>query len=134
MKKIAAPKPPRCRHLDKSNRRCRKLVSDPESGLCNTHTAAQAEPDLSADLTAGLEEFTSPATINNFLSRLLLLLSQNRISARRAAVLAYITNQILHTVAAIEREAAKTPTNIEYVINIPRSQHDEPTDPQPPCP
>jgi hypothetical protein len=133
MKTIATDKPPRCRHLDKSNRRCRKLVSDPDSGFCKGHAGAQPEPDLSATLTAGLEEFTSPAAINNFLSRLLLLLSQNRISPRRAAVLAYITNQILRTVAAIERDAAKTPPNIEYIIGIPRPEH-EPADPPTPSP
>jgi hypothetical protein len=60
--------------------------------------------DLATTLTANLHEFKSAESINDFLSRLLLALAHDRISPRRAAVLAYITNQLLRTVAAIERE------------------------------
>ncbi len=58
----------------------------------------------SQPLTAGLTEFTSAEPVNEFLSRLLLLLGQNRISPRRAAVLAYIATQILRTIVVLDRE------------------------------
>jgi hypothetical protein len=125
----------RCEHLTRSGRRCR-LRAPAGSKFCGRHaTVAQdpAEADLSDTLTSGLDKFDSPAAINDFLSRLLLLLAQDRISPRRAAVLAYVTNQILHTVSAMEQEAAAKnlaqPTIIWNLPGPPREQED-----QPPCP
>lgn len=130
----AADKKSRCHHRLACGRRCRKPVSAPESRFCELHQAlasAQPEPDLSAALTGGLEEFTSPGAINEFLSRLLLLLSENRISSRRAAVLAYITNQILRTIAVMEAAAQsqkKLPR--KFIWDIPGPPH-EPKQPEP---
>ena len=76
MKKHAASrKSPRCHYQSSSGRRCRLSVSAPGSEFCRLHAklAVCPEPDLSAALTGGLEEFSSPATINEFLSRLLVL-------------------------------------------------------------
>ncbi len=39
---------------------------------------------------------------------------QNRISARRAAVLTYITNQLLHSLVAIKRESDSQPVEIDW--------------------
>ena len=39
---------------------------------------------------------------------------QNRISARRAAVLTYITNQLLHSLVAIQRELANQPLELNW--------------------
>ena len=135
MKTKADSKPPRCSHRTQCGRRCLKPVSGPESQFCGRHEAvagSQPEPDLSATLTAGLEKFNSPAAINDFLSRLLLLLSQNRISVRRAAVLAYIANQILRTIPIMERrggaqpQAGQTPGNqlLEMIWNLPCPPHE----------
>jgi hypothetical protein len=101
----------RCRHASASGQRCRLPVLNEDSQFCTRHAKLpqnQADPDdspdSSASLTAGLAEFTSAEPVNEFLSRLLLLLGQNRISPRRAAVLAYIANQILRTIAAMDSE------------------------------
>ncbi len=138
MKKHAASrKSPRCHYQSSSGRRCRLSVSAHGSEFCQLHAklAASPEPDLSADLTGGLEEFSSPATINEFLSRLLLLLSENRISPRRAAVLAYITNQILRTVTVMEAAAAQTrksaPTRVIWDLPCPPHEPREPEEPSP---
>lgn len=125
--------PPRCQHLTRSGRLCR-FNALAGAKFCGRHSAlppASAEDDLAATLTSGLEKFNSPAAVNDFLSRLLLLLSQDRISPRRAAVLAYITNQILRSVYAMEAEAEKNrePTKIEYIIGIPRPGDDLPDEP-----
>jgi hypothetical protein len=128
----------RCQHRFANGRRCRLLVSRGEvpgkrsfagkidSGFCLRHAKLpenQREPaDLAATLTNGLGELTSAASINDFLSRLLLLLAQDRISPRRAAVLAYVTNQILRTVSAMEQEAAaRNPQNapVKVIWDIP---------------
>jgi hypothetical protein len=128
MTRHAINKPPRCRHRTRSGRFCR-LNTVPGSRFCPRHaprSAEPVEPDLAAKLTSGLGKFNSPAAVNDFLSRLLLLLAQDRISPRRAAVLAYITNQILRSVYAMEAEAEKNrePTKIEYIIGIPRPGDD----------
>ena len=65
--------------------------------------------EIASTLTANLDDFTSAAQINNFLSRLLLLLAQDKIATRRAAVLAYITNQLLRTLHAIAKEENAEP-------------------------
>jgi hypothetical protein len=132
MYRHAFHKSPRCQFRTPSGKRCRFNASSSDSTFCEAHSGLaenhrQAD-DLSATLTAGLTQFKSPAELNDFLTRLLLLLAQDRISARRAAVLAYITNQLLRTISAIESAAEKNdePTKIEYVFNIPRPNHEDP--------
>jgi hypothetical protein len=95
--------------------RCR-LVGFGSQPFCpkHTHVAAPPQPDpveVASTLTANLDDFTSAAQINDFLSRLLLL-PQDKISTRRAAVLAYITNQILRTLPVIAKEEDAKPTTI----------------------
>jgi hypothetical protein len=106
----------RCVHFYPNGRRCRLSVQAPNSHFCPAHTRLpQNEPDpaeIASTLTADLDDFTSAAQINNFLSRLLLLLAQDKISTRRAAVLAYITNQLLRTLPAIAKEENAEPTVI----------------------
>jgi hypothetical protein len=84
-------------------------------------------------LTAGLGELTSAATINAFLSRLLILLAEDRISCRRAAVLAYITNQLLHTVSAMQQTAAAKAKNTPLTViwDLPAPPHEKEVQPRP---
>ena len=96
----------RCQHFYPNGRRCR-LFATTHPNFCSTHARLpqnQPEPEIASTLTANLNDFTSAVQINNFLSRLLLLLAQDKISTRRAAVLAYITNQLLRTLPAIAKE------------------------------
>jgi len=98
----------RCSHRFPNGMRCR-LIGFGNQPFCpkHTHPAPPPQPDpaeIASTLTANLDDFTSAAQINDFLSRLLLLLAQDKISTRRAAVLAYITNQLLRTLPAIDRE------------------------------
>ena len=99
----------RCIQRFANGKRCTNFARH-DSNFCQSHAkmseARRQAADLADDLTGGLDKFTSPVAINDFLSRLLLLLAQNRISPRRAAVLAYITNQLLRTLSAIEKEIA----------------------------
>jgi hypothetical protein len=115
---LASPKPsspnhPRCRHFTADGSRCRLAVLDARTNLCFRHSAliaAAAQPpqndseDLSAELLPELSEFNSAVDINQFLARLLVLVTKGRISPRRASVLGYITNQLLHSHRAIDRE------------------------------
>src|SRR6266852_4231239 len=106
-------KHPRCRHFTADGTRCRLPILDTRSHLCFRHSAlsaAVAQPpqndseDLSPDLLPELSEFDSAVDINKFLARLVVLVTKGRISPRRASVLAYITNQLLHSHRAIDRE------------------------------
>ena len=141
MYRHAFNKSPRCQFRTPSGKRCRFNASSSDSTFCEAHSGLaenhrQAD-DLSATLTAGLGEFKSPAAINDFLSRLLLLLSQDRISARRAAVLAYITNQLLRTVTAMDAAAPHDPKTprVNIIWDLPRPAHENvglPAQPAPP--
>jgi hypothetical protein len=122
----------RCQHRFANGQRCRLLASGSETNYCPRHAKLpqnQREPaDLTDTLTAGLGEFTSAAPINDFLSRLLLLLAQNRISPRRAAVLAYVANQLLHTLSAMEKEATAKDSKkapIKIIWDLPRPPHEQ---------
>jgi len=130
----------RCQHRFANSQRCRTPTLNSTTAFCHRHAKLlqnQREPaDLAAALTDGLANFTSAAPINDFLSRLLLLLAQDRICARRAAVLAYITNQLLRTVTVMEQEAAaaRDPKNrpVKVIWDIPRPEREQRD--QPSCP
>jgi hypothetical protein len=50
-----------------------------------------------ADLLPQLSEISPSIDLRQFLARLLTLVTKGRVSPRRASVLAYITNQLLHS-------------------------------------
>jgi hypothetical protein len=107
----------RCAHRYANGMRCRLLAPDVDSAYCPTHAGRvenqRESADTAAALTADLKEFRSAIPINDFLARLLLLLAEQKISPRRAAVLAYITNQLLRTLPAIDRELNPPPDKDE---------------------
>jgi hypothetical protein len=97
----------RCLYRFANGKRCRLTGSQPHFGLCSHHfsltkpTASlelynDAE-DLSADLLPHLSELSPAIDLRQFLGRLLTLVTRGRVSPRRASVLAYITNQLLHS-------------------------------------
>ncbi|GAC1626373.1 MAG: hypothetical protein PVS2B2_08470 [Candidatus Acidiferrum sp.] len=106
----------RCQYRMSNGSRCRLPVSDASYRLCSAHLAARTaleatfqenppvDADLSTDLGTTSGEFNSTEEIYNFLGKLIFLLSANRISSRRAAVLAYITNQLLHATCVLQKE------------------------------
>lgn len=130
---------PRCRHFTADGRRCRLGVLDTRTNLCFRHSsliAAVSQPpqndseDLSAELLPELSEFSSGTDIRQFLARLLILVTKGRISPRRASVLAYITNQLLHSHRAIILETTPADEKTQIVIDLPRPRRDWP-DPEP---
>jgi len=125
----------RCIYLYPNGRRCRLSVTAANANFCPAHAplaANQPNPaEIASTLTANLDDFTFAAQINNFLSRLLLLLAQDKISTRRAAVLAYITNQLLRTLPAIAREENAEPTQI--IFDMPGLDRSAPDQNPPQC-
>ncbi len=128
----------RCTHRFANGMRCRLLTLDADASYCANHARLvenqRESADTAASLTADLKEFRSAIPINDFLARLLLLLAENKISPRRAAVLAYITNQLLRTLPAIDRELnPKEDPNepAEIIFDAPRPDRSEQPEPQP---
>jgi hypothetical protein len=122
----------KCRHFTARGRQCRLPAL--RSGLCFRHAALELEPtqpldvDLSADFLIQLDDLQSADQINQFLAKLLILVVQNRISVRRAAVLAYITNQLLRTVSIMNKENAENP---RIIVDMPCPESDRVPPPEP---
>src|SRR5216684_3219328 len=119
----------KCTHFTARGRRCRLRAL--RSGLCFRHAALQVQPaqpvdvDLSADFLVQLDDLQSADQINQFLAKLLILVVQDRISVRRAAVLTYITNQLLHSLVAIKREIDSQPVQYDW-SDFPCPERDKP--------
>ena len=129
---------PRCQHRTRTGRRYRHSALDASAGLpavaglCSRHAKSRQkyrqEADLTAALTGQLTELSSAWDINQVLSKLFILLSQDRISARRAAVLAYIGNLLLRTLPAIDLEnnsLSAEDTAALILRNVPLPHRDE---------
>jgi hypothetical protein len=98
---------PRCSHLTAAGRRCRQLSADRQPGLCHHHRAVQKQKeahDHSHALLSRSQGFQTAQGLNFALGNLYKLLAANRISARRAAVLAYINSLQLRTLPAIDAD------------------------------
>jgi hypothetical protein len=125
----------RCNHRFPNGRRCRLYTTDINPNFCPAHAplpANQHNPaEIASTLTANLDDFTSAAQINDFLARLLFLLAQDKISNRRAAVLAYITTQLLRTLPAFAKEENAGPTIILDMQRPDRPEHVAATSAQP---
>ena len=120
--------PNRCQHSYPSGRRCRMPASDLHAGLCAQHfrqRLAREEADLSTALVGELKKFETAGEVNDVLSRLLILVSQDRVSPRRAAVIAYICNLLLRSVPKPENEPP------EMIFDAPRPDRSYPDEPQP---
>lgn len=99
----------RCAHRTASGRRCRLPVADARSCLCPKHRAEQQQleaADHYYHLAINYQEFQTAQGINHSLHNLYSLLAQNRISARRAAVLSYISSLLLRTLPQIDADIA----------------------------
>ncbi len=111
-----------------TGRRCRHAVSNDAAGLCSKHLVSRPvrfeESDLSATLLGQLTELKSASDLNQVLSNLFRLLSQDRIAARRAAVLAYIGNLLLRTLPAIAHETNPQGEEQRWILDLPRPDRD----------
>jgi hypothetical protein len=123
--------PLHCRHRTASGRRCRMAISDPDSGLCAKHAAEHERDldhaDLAASLIGNIEEFRSAADINHSLGELYKLQARNKITPRRAAVMAYTANLLLRTLPAIALETNTDGGQEQQIINdMPGPDYDAP--------
>ena len=137
----------RCNYLSGSSRRCRLPISDSGSDFCRKHIRIRQEIIASSDLTLMLtgpfQRFDSACKINDFLSDLLRLLAEKRITARDATTMAYISSLQLRTLPIIEHESTQAldvlnqrraqdfRANAHTVFGLPRPDRSDPA-PDPP--
>jgi hypothetical protein len=125
---------PLCRHRTRNGKPCRYSAADPHSGLCPRHAASPthryADPQVASDLLGDLTEFQSACEVNQFLSRLLLLLAQDRLSPRRGSVMAYTCNLLLRSLHAIDMEN-KSAAPQEIIWDLPHPEREEDAPPPP---
>ncbi len=123
---------PHCQQRTASGRRCRMAVSDPDSGLCFKHAALLQkdldQADLAASLIGDIQEFRSAADINHSLGELYKLQAHNKITPRRAAVMAYTCNLLLRTLPAIASENHLQPQQQSQPLIFDYSDWPDPED------
>src|SRR6266852_3866189 len=121
----------RCSHHDTNGRQCRSLASDARSGLCPQHRAEQKQvgaADHYQHLTTNWQFFQTAQGINYSLMNLYQLLAQNRISPRRASVLAYINSLLLRTLPAIDADNEDGIIDPTKPVDAPVADEDTDTD------
>jgi hypothetical protein len=104
---ISAGDATRCQRRRPSGRRCKLPVMSPGAPFCLAHTQEFNRADtlnLKAALLTGHQGFQTAQGINNSLRNLYILLANNYISPRRAAVLAFINSLQLRTLPAIDAD------------------------------
>jgi hypothetical protein len=105
-------------------------ISDPDSGFCAKHGAERLrdldQADLAAVLIGDIQEFRDAVTINHSLGELYKLQARNKITPRRAAVMAYTANLLLRTLPAIALETTPPVQEKQRItIDMPRPDRDD---------
>jgi hypothetical protein len=99
-------------------------ISDQDTGLCARHAALLQkdldEADFASCLIGEIQDFRSAEDINHSLGELYKLQARNKISPRRAAVMAYTCNLLLRTLPAIDQEIEHQP----IIFDLPRPNRD----------
>jgi len=113
--------PTRCTYRTASGRQCRLPIFDPQSGLCANHHAdlkQNERADVANILFRDAQDFQTAQGINQSLRCLYWLVGKNRISVRRADVLAHISGLLLRTLPVM---AAEIRAGITFVPHAPES-------------
>lgn len=121
----------RCAHRSPAGRQCRLSPSDARSGLCPQHRAEQKQVEAAdhyLHLIRNFQCFQTAQGINHSLHSLYELLAQNRISPRRAAVLAYVSSLLLRTLPQIDADKAAGIIDPTKPVPIEVSVRDEDAD------
>jgi hypothetical protein len=112
---------PTCQYTDTKGRRCNMLPADDRSSLCPHHIRQAAKRErrqqeaAANELLDGIEDFANADSINLFLGNLVKQLARKRIGRRDAVALAYVSQLLLNSLTALDRqyeaEQAAAPTS-----------------------
>ncbi len=138
-RKSKQPKPDdRCQHTTADGRRCRALRMNQHATLCLQHRQRQQQllctesldaNVLAVELLGPFQEFKTATAINHFLGKLLSLAAKDRIPTRKAAVLGYIGQLLLNSLAVMREETLRGGGNAGLKLvfhHIPRPQRPNP--------
>jgi hypothetical protein len=118
-----APGHNRCRARTRTGPRCRHHAA-PDSPLCSKHALLRSDlpqdTDLSAKFGSQMDDLSTAVHINSFLTTLVQCVVKNEISPRRAAVIGYLTNQIIRTLPAIEHELNPPTGHDSIIFDLPK--------------
>ena len=117
----------RCQHLTAAGRQCRSLAADNPSGFCPHHAAAAKAANFRELLTREAENFQRAQGVNRSLGALYKLLAEDRISARRASVLAYISSLLLRSLPAIDYDNDRFPVKKKKGKKIGKGKPEAPS-------
>ena len=118
----------RCAFSSTRGRRCR-MPSMPETfPFCPQHSAYQPQDldsiNLAPALLGKLKELHTASDMQRVLGKLFILLAQNRVTTKKAAVLTYIIQQLLRTLPEVEHElnsqSGADPAASPILIDLPR--------------
>jgi len=95
-----------CSHVDAKGAQCRMLTTRPDAELCPHHLRKLRSQRLSAGrrLLRGVGDFEVPEDVNIFLGSLLEQMALNKIDRRDAIAMAYVSQLILNSQVALERQ------------------------------
>ncbi len=106
---MTSKQPPenRCTHKTAHGRRCTMPTVAPDVALCLPHWQRQnGDPQtVSAELLGPFAELTTATAVNHALAKLFSLVAEGRVPSRDGAVLAYIGQLLLNSLAAVRHEA-----------------------------
>ena len=126
----------RCLHRTPTGRRCRFPVAEAASSYCLRHAALHQENldslNLAPALLGELTEIVTAMDMQRVLGKLFILLAQNRITTKKAAVLTYIIQQLLRTLPEVEHElnSQSDPSAAPAIIvDIPRPSYEQANQP-----
>ncbi len=99
----------RCQYAAADGRRCRLPPMGRHAAFCFFHFQRQQQQlrdaqAVAAELLGAHEEFKTATAVNHALGKLFALAAKNRIPVRNAAVLAYIGQLLLNSLASVQRE------------------------------
>ena len=104
----------RCQSINAEGKRCRTPLTDSQPALCTYHarqeqrqkteTHAEDPSAIALDLFGHVDNFYTGISINHVIGRILMLLASDRVSPRKAAVLAYTCQLLLQSLDDVKSE------------------------------
>ena len=113
----------RCEYVSPTGRRCRLNAVSEDSGLCAAHERKMQldENELFDEMDKAADDFKTPEGVNRVLSAIFFALMGRRITDRRAGILTYIAQTILHAQRAMARQqevdAKQRPR--QFIMDLP---------------
>ncbi len=123
-----------CRYINRRNQHCRLFSTIPDLELCPHHARQkqqrkQRRNDASAaELLGDMTDFSTPNAVNALLGNLVRQLARKRIQRRDAMAIAYVSQLLLSSMAALDRYEDRQDARNDS--EIPRIIFDRP-DPYP---